>query len=105
MYYFYQISSPVLQIFVTNTRVSPFTLKSSDFIMYAILLERTNSATGVCNKFREVPGLIGTIVSNMYELKGLDGQMGQYFMFPDLSVNREGQYHLRVRGSIKTCTM
>ncbi|GAA5994697.1 velvet factor family protein [Rhodotorula paludigena] len=44
-----------------------------------------------------VPNLIGTLHTNAYKLKDLDGERGVYFVLPDLSVRNEGQFRLRLR--------
>lgn len=67
--------------------------------MYAILLGSTPPSEGAAGRPEEQPGLVGTIVSNMHKLKGLDGNVGYFFVFPDLSVRQEGSYRLRVRES------
>ncbi|GAA5902209.1 hypothetical protein JCM6882_006729 [Rhodosporidiobolus microsporus] len=44
-----------------------------------------------------VPNLIGTLHTNAYKLKDLEGQGGVYFVLPDLSVRTEGSFRLRLR--------
>ncbi|KAJ8296790.1 Velvet complex subunit B [Rhodotorula toruloides] len=44
-----------------------------------------------------VPNLIGTLHTNAYKLRGLDGEKGVYFVLPDLSVRTEGAFRLRLR--------
>lgn len=66
--------------------------------MYVVLLGNEASSDECDEKLEEKPGLVGTIVSNMHRLRGLDGNMGYFFIFPDLSVRQEGMYRLRVSG-------
>jgi hypothetical protein len=40
--------------------------------------------------------LEGTIVSPCYVLRDLNGSLKAYFIFPDLSVNVEGKYMLKI---------
>ncbi|GAA6036871.1 hypothetical protein JCM8097_006324 [Rhodosporidiobolus ruineniae] len=44
-----------------------------------------------------IPNLIGTLHTNAYKLKGLEGEQGVYFVLPDLSVRTEGNFRLRLR--------
>ncbi|BGP29025.1 hypothetical protein JCM10296v2_000761 [Rhodotorula toruloides] len=44
-----------------------------------------------------VPNLIGTLHTNAYKLRGLDGEKSVYFVLPDLSVRTEGAFRLRLR--------
>ncbi|BGP21820.1 velvet factor family protein [Rhodotorula toruloides] len=44
-----------------------------------------------------VPNLIGTLHTNANKLRDLDGEMGLYFVLPDLSVRTEGAFRLRLR--------
>ncbi|KAI9219573.1 velvet factor-domain-containing protein [Blastocladiella britannica] len=39
--------------------------------------------------------LVGTMFSNCHRMNGLDGAMGLFFAFADLSVRAEGRYRLR----------
>lgn len=39
---------------------------------------------------------IGSNVSSMHMLRGLDGKEGAYFVFPDMSVRDEGIYRLNM---------
>ncbi|KAI0319628.1 velvet factor-domain-containing protein [Amylostereum chailletii] len=41
--------------------------------------------------------LYGSIVSSPQDLQNLQGSKGMYFLFPDVSVRRQGQYSLRVK--------
>ncbi|GAA5959059.1 hypothetical protein JCM21900_000008 [Sporobolomyces salmonicolor] len=44
-----------------------------------------------------IPNLIGTLHTNAYKLKDLEGEKGIFFVLPDLSVRTEGTFVLRLR--------
>ncbi|GAA5932907.1 hypothetical protein JCM1841_005191 [Sporobolomyces salmonicolor] len=44
-----------------------------------------------------IPNLIGTLHTNAYKLKDLQGEKGIFFVLPDLSVRTEGSFVLRLR--------
>lgn len=45
----------------------------------------------------EVPNLIGALHANAFKLKDEAGQLGIFFVLPDLSVRTEGEFRLRLR--------
>ncbi|KDQ26978.1 hypothetical protein PLEOSDRAFT_1043611, partial [Pleurotus ostreatus PC15] len=42
------------------------------------------------------PILYGNLVSSVHQLEDLQGNMGMYFLFPDVSIRYRGQFRLRV---------
>lgn len=44
-----------------------------------------------------IPNLIGSLHANAFKLRDEEGNLGIYFVLPDLSVRTEGQFRLRLR--------
>ncbi|GAA5831888.1 hypothetical protein JCM11251_003921 [Rhodosporidiobolus azoricus] len=90
----------------------PSSAQSANFIPYArecrspLLLSTSASSTVTSSSAPygldpsdplPVPNLIGTLHTNAYKLKDLNGEAGVFFVLPDLSVRTEGSFRLRLR--------
>ncbi|KAL6628198.1 hypothetical protein LY90DRAFT_706077, partial [Neocallimastix californiae] len=98
--------SPIIQLCVFNENHEPYIqcLYNSNFFIIASLLEENKSLNArgqydynviTMDKYKAKKMLLGTTVASMHQLKDLDGTMGSFFIFYDLSVHKEGTFRLK----------
>ena len=78
-----------------NDRVPKILRHSHNFVLKCCLIDDKDSRDATTDPTTGTRMLIGQLVSSLHTLSDLNGEMGYFFVFPDLSVRLEGSYKLK----------
>jgi Velvet factor len=79
----------------TQTEEQPF-IYNPNYFLYASLIGADTEEEYHLLRDGKTRSTAGSIVSSLFRLKDTEGREGAFFVFPDLSVRREGNYRLKV---------
>ncbi|KAJ3352584.1 hypothetical protein HDU83_007891 [Entophlyctis luteolus] len=87
---------PVIQLEITSHEGSDHLhLYNPYYFMYASLIDcDTDEEVNILHDGK-TRSMTGSIVSSLYRLRDLDNKEGSFFVFPDLSVRKEGTFKLK----------
>jgi hypothetical protein len=92
---------PIIQLFFqrqAQPEEPPF-VYNPNFFLYASLIGSDTEEEFHLLRDGKTRSTAGSIVSSLFRLKDTEGREGAFFVFPDLSVRREGSYRLKVNKS------